>query len=137
MPLPVWPPELPQTPLIGLTEEREANSVVFQPDFGPAKMRRRGTLARRFQSTPIEINGEQLAVFNTFFFETLAHGTTEFQWQDMLDAELSGNGTARVFRFSGAKYPTWRLTIGSIADPDERWYSANLELEVLPMEPDS
>lgn len=135
MPHPVWPPSLPQTPFVGWDDEREPNTVVFKPDFGPAKIRRRGTVSRRFQSTPIELTGAQLAAFNTFFYTTLEHGTLEFQWQDMLDANHAGSGTARVFRFRDGVCPKWRLVVGSL-DKNTRWYSGVVELEVMTTEPD-
>jgi hypothetical protein len=134
MPHPVWPPSLPQTPFVGWEEEREPNTVIFKPDVGPSKIRRRGTLARRFQSTPIELNGTQLAAFNTFFYDTLQHGTLEFVWQDMLDANHAGSGTARVFRFRDGKAPVWRMTVGSLSG-NTRWYSGTIELELMPTVP--
>ena len=124
MPNPTWPASLPQQQFEGLEESQIPAFVDFQVGAGPDKRRLIATRGRKIQRTPIELNGTQLATFNTFFEDTLSWGSSVFDW-------TSGDfitDTTRTFRI--VEVPKWRLSKpGSTVA--SRHYTGELVLEVI------
>jgi len=75
----IWPATLPQCPILNAFSERpQQNVVVFQPDVGPLKIRRRGTEKAWLSTLVFRMNSTQLAAFNIFYETTLEDGTLPF-----------------------------------------------------------
>lgn len=77
----IWPPSLPQTPLTnGYKESMPTNIIRSETETGPAKVRKRGG------SKPVTVNAsyilstEQMEVFDTFVYGSLAGGAKCFDW---------------------------------------------------------
>lgn len=135
-----WPPgeagaPFPQGPYLGLRVYYENAASYFQVGIGPGKVRRRGTRAREFHSTPIELTGYQLTVFNEWFETTLLHGTLPFTWVNMLTGEEA------TYRFKEAVRPEFTLVSPAknfATSPNEsggevqRHYTGTIDLELLP-----
>lgn len=120
--------KLPPLSFVGLTTSQVPSVAVFVPDFGPPMTRVRSTQGRRFQSTPVEITGAQLALFHTFFNNTLFGGTQPFDW---IDFETGAAATMKFLAESdGVRVPKFEQIIGS-PDPLLRRYRATLELEIV------
>jgi hypothetical protein len=117
-----WPPTLPQLPDIGVSEEVQPNTVETEVDSGPSRIRRRSTKRRVFQTAPMTLTGAEYALLKTFYEDTLLDGTLTFDWTDVM------TGTAAEFRFVSPPVPQmWAPAL----DPDNRWYTVTLELEVM------
>jgi len=99
MSIPVWPASLPQRLLIKSYSESPADVLLrTSMDFGPAKVRRRGTAGPRPVSGSIIVTAAELATFKTFFNTTLLGGSLRFRWRDPI---ISGQ-TMLVNTVSGA-----------------------------------
>jgi hypothetical protein len=83
-----WPAGLPQDVLRGFRRGVTANAVISSPvELGPPKTRPRYSV-RGPQPITVAVmldSREQVATWETFFFETLAHGALPFDWVDPLD----------------------------------------------------
>lgn len=78
-----WPSTLPQKPSTEGFIEQFPNSVIrTQMDAGPAKIRRRSTAAVRPFSLVYNLTLAQVAIFDTFFNDTLAGGSLAFNLPD-------------------------------------------------------
>lgn len=125
MPLPQWPASVPQGPFMGYTCADDPSVVAFEVDAGPVKVRPRGTLARRRQSTPYECNGTEKAIIDTFYRSTLLNGTQAFEWTDFQ------TGAVAVVRLDMPRGIQWdNVTPGR--DPAVRRYRATLAMEIIP-----
>lgn len=140
-----WPPgdsdcPFPQCSFLGTRQTFDSATVSFRVSWGPAKVRRAGTRDREFHSTPMELTGAQLSIFNTWFDSTLAGGTKKFTWTNMITGDAGA-----VYRFQSddqgkVKRPSWELIIPSSnfdTTPGDgatvqRIYSGMIELELLP-----
>ena len=90
----VWPLTLPTALLVqGFSEQPQDNIVRFQPEVGPAKLRRRGTAAARLIDGMLILKQSSRNVFDDFYKTTLSHGADAFYWKD------PGNGPG-VYAFS-------------------------------------
>ncbi len=117
-----WPVSLPQQQFLGLQIQYEPNVLEFEVDAGPAKRRRRSSKGRTYLRTDIELRGDQLAVFETFYDTTLVSGTLAFDWTH------PATDAAASFRFQ--RKPAWTLVVPA-TDPDDRCYQGSLDLELL------
>ena len=118
----VWPPTLPQFQFSGFDEISEPNVAEFEVDNGPLKKRRRSTKEKQYVRIMAELTGAEVAIFETFWSDTIAHGVTSFEWD-----HPRTDATAE-FRF--IQKPKWKQIVPA-ADPDDRVYRGALELEVL------
>lgn len=79
----VWPLSLPTALLAaGYTETPQENLLRFQPEVGPAKLRRRGTAAGRIIDGSLVLKQTSRAVLDDFYAITLSHGADTFSWRD-------------------------------------------------------
>ncbi len=77
----VWPVALPQYALEnGYQESLEDQTIETQMDSGPAKVRRRFTTGFRKYQLVIQMDTDQMALFETFYLETLQGGSLPFDW---------------------------------------------------------
>lgn len=77
-----WPVTLPQIPLRDGYVETEPNIVRRTPmDEGPAKQRPRFTTGVRPFVVQLEIDVDQVAIFEAFYSTTLRDGTLPFAWK--------------------------------------------------------
>lgn len=117
MPTAVWPPELPTGFLEGTDEETYENAVIASAmDTGPAKVRRRSTATVRDLTGTIHLDGTQKAIFDTFWRQTLRHGTLAFYLLSTL------------FRFKPGTPPRSQV----IRTGTGLHYRLTLALEILP-----
>jgi len=117
-----WPSGLPQLPLVGVAEEHLANYIESDVDAGPPKRRRNTTKRRIIQTVSLEFTGAQYAIFKTFYQDTLEDGALTFDWTDAVD------DTAVEFRFAEPpQVGQWTPA----PDPDDRFYTLTLKLEVM------
>ena len=116
----VWPGTLPQKPLQDGYQEAMRDTVIRTPmDIGPAKQRRRSTSGPRKFMMPLELTGAELAIFDTFYSDTLADGALSFDWVH------PRTGAAVSFRCIGGQPPQWRAVGGDL-------YGAVIAMEILP-----
>lgn len=107
----VWPVTLPKAMLAeGYSEQFQENAIRFQPEVGPAKMRRRGTAAGRVIEGAIVVKQSLRDVFDDFYETTLSHGTDTFYWHD------AGNGPGTYAFNAPPSYScvapgTWRIAL--------------------------
>ena len=132
--IPTWPVTcmnspfnpFPQLPCSDLSIAPQPNAVVFTPDAGPPMARRRSTKGRIFETTLLELNGEQLETLWAWFISTLASGTLPFTWVDFVTQQ------PQTFRFAcdgdKVKVPVFRQILNS-PNPLLRRYQGTLELE--------
>jgi hypothetical protein len=79
--MPTWPTSLPQHVLEqGYNEQVPDQTIETQMDAGPAKVRRRFTTAPRRFGVVVVMDPDQVALFETFYLETLAGGSLPFDW---------------------------------------------------------
>jgi hypothetical protein len=120
----VWPPSLPQNQFIGLFEDISPKVSTFNTDNGPIMSRLKSTVPDRYQSTPMELTGAQRTILDTFVNTTLRGGIDSFEWTDFT------TGSTRIFRLK--QPPSLKFTLANSAIlPDDRIYTANLDLEVI------
>ena len=118
MSIPAWPETLPQNILAqGYKGGLPNNLLRQQMDIGPAKVRRRGTVAVEPVTGNILVTPTGLAVLITFHKTTLLDGTLRFTWVQPEDGT-----TAVEMRF--VEPPTWNWVDG--------YYEVALLLEILP-----
>lgn len=138
MPSITWPTgtvndPFPQIPNLGLDAGYpEDMHYVFSTGSGKEKTRPKSTKPRKRLSTPIELTGAQLAVFEDWFMNTLIQGTANFEWIDFITGETA------TLRFVGSKYPKFELVTpaDNYVTPKsesggevQRRYTSNLDLE--------
>lgn len=79
--MPAWPVGLPQTPEYqAWSEKPQRNVATFQPEVGPPKQRRRSTANGAIAQAVFLMTDAQIAIFDTFYEDTLADGTIPFTW---------------------------------------------------------
>jgi hypothetical protein len=122
MSTPTWPPECPQDQFVGVKTRSDENWVEFATDGGPSKRRRRATRERRYQTTPFEMNGAEVAVFELWWRYTMWDGVYSFTWKDMV------TGVSRTFRFNSK--PEFTMTVPADNEYD-RIYECTLDLEIM------
>ena len=112
-----WPASLPQNILSqGYSEAFADNRIRTSMDIGPAKVRRRGTVAVIPIRGNIIVTAAQLETLETFYNDTLYNGALRFAWKNPRTEE------AVEMRFTDT--PTWFQ--------EDAYYRVNLALEILP-----
>lgn len=101
MPNPTWPPELPQfVEITGYDETLPFPVKRTQMQRGPAKQRRDGTSTPPpFNFTTDIMTAAQAAIFETFYFDTLKHGSLEWDWVH------PRSQATKTFRFTAGPKP--------------------------------
>jgi hypothetical protein len=118
MATPVWPPTLPQKPLLSNHSfAPQDNKVTFQPETGPSIDRRRGTAAvQKYQATFPPLTAAQVAVFEAFYQEELMDGALHYLWPD----PVSG---------AAAK---WKIREYSFASQEAGRFDLSMQIDRLP-----
>ena len=100
MTLPTWPASLPAFNVDGYTRRPQTQGVRFEPDFGPAKQRRRTRSGPQKLALTLDVDATQLATFWTFWETDLAGGSLPFLLVDPVRG-----GAARRFQFVVGEEP--------------------------------
>lgn len=135
-----WPAELPQALPIDADEAPGSNLVRWDPEDGPSRIRRVGTVASRFlRPPPLRMSESQVALFEEFHASSLNGGAEGFDWLN------PWAGAGLVGRLYVVSYGPIRWTSGPlIVQPDElvtgssqpqRLARVPIELEWRPWEP--
>jgi hypothetical protein len=113
----VWPPSLPETPLLRGFSQKESDNDILRSEMGvgPAKVRLRSTANVSNNQSSILITDAQKTTLQTFYGTTLLK-VKRFDWTDQL------TGVTEEFRFVSA--PIY-VPVGI------KW-SVALNLEILP-----
>lgn len=110
MPNPVWPADLPQAWPVRVPVEQQEVRESFDTDVGPGQLTRRSTAAaRRHQLPPLTVSESQMAVFWTFYDDTLGGGVLQFDWDDPWP-----NAGTKTFRFAKGTVPQ---EVGGLTSP--------------------
>ena len=118
-----WPATLPQIPFAGVTAQDDDAVLRTQMDSGPPTRRNRFTATVQKIGAPMVLSGAEKKDFDFFYRSTLANGSLAFDWFNPADDTI----VAMAF----AAPPVW-VAIGGSADPDQRTWSATLQLEIQP-----
>lgn len=113
----VWPASLPQTPLIGWSEDLGNGTIRTPTDHGPAQVRRRYTATVRNFSMPLALTESQMNTLDTFWETTTAQGSLRFEWQH------PRTGATHEFRFLEQPKPT---------EAAHGLYRLSLPMELMP-----
>jgi len=125
----------PQGPFIGAKVDYDSAVEFFQTGIGPGKMRMKGTRQREYHTTPLELTGRQLDLFNNWFTLILYNGTLSFTWTNMI------TGAAATYRFKEGTRPKFGLVSPApnyVVAPDkvggetQRHYTGTIALELMP-----
>lgn len=120
----LWPAELTQALILRETEESAPDLVIrTQMDVGPAKVRRRASVAVRHLRGGMRLTAAQLAIFDAWFVETLYGGALSFEFTN------PRTGQTRDYRF--VERPIYRALGPRNANKTEIW-SVSFVLEELP-----
>lgn len=118
--LDVWPATLPQYVLQDGYAEPEPDVIRrTEMDEGPAKQRPRCTVGIRPFLMQIEVDLDQVAIFQTFYEDTLKDGTLPFSWKHPR-TQVNTN-----FRFVGGQPQKIKIQ-------DSRNYRIPFSVEVMP-----
>lgn len=116
----IWPITLPQIYLIeGFAQGMGKNTYRFQSDVGPAKVRRRTTIASRPMSGSFYMTGHQLGIMKTFINEEIEGGALPFYFP--AQPPFTGSYLVRL----AEELPQWDYLA-----PDA--WKVDLKLEILP-----
>ena len=117
-----WPTGVRLAQLVGIRRQRQDAVIRTAMDSGPGKARRRFSAASTFVRVPVQWPGAEYKLFEAWFDADLALGARTFTWDDPI------NGTQVTMRFRTV--PEFALELPG--DTDEQWWSAMLDLEILP-----
>lgn len=81
-------------------------------DEGPAKQRPRFTVGIRPFLVQVELDVDQVAIFQTFYEDTLKDGTIPFSWKHprtQVNTDFRFIGQPQKMRVQGAR--NWRITM--------------------------
>lgn len=111
--LDVWPVGLPQLVLRDGYAETEPDVIRrTEMDEGPAKQRPRFTVGIRPFLVQVELDVDQVAIFQTFYEDTLKDGTIPFSWKHprtQVNTDFRFIGQPQKMRVQGAR--NWRITM--------------------------
>lgn len=100
----VWPPSLPQAPLIaGHSEQPQDQTISTSMDKGPEKTRRRITAG--YTSMPVQfvLTAAQVTTFESFWDSTIAAGALPFDFtHPRTGATVSVKASPAVYQLSPA-----------------------------------
>lgn len=117
--MPTWPSTLPQRPPLEGFREHPGATVIRTPmEVGPPKHRPRYTHAITLWSMIWELDGDQLTTLQTFYEQTLGHGTVPF------DFPHPRTGAVTVVQYAGEP-PSYRNISGNL-------WQVTMRVEVLP-----
>lgn len=124
---------------MGFIFESSPDAVSFETTTGTPKARLRSTYERRLFTTSMELTGDQVATFETFWAD-IHSGIDEFEWVD----PVTGNAALFVFQRAGnvIKKPRWQLitggahTVSGKTSYELRRYTGTLELEYTGLAPE-
>lgn len=116
----LWPPTIPQMPLIDSYEEVAPNIILRSSvETGAPKVRRRYTAAATQITCRYSLTRAELAIFDDFFFGPAAGGAVQVDWPHPWRHETVRIRFREQPRYSNAGHP------------DDAWVVA-VALEVLP-----
>lgn len=111
--LDVWPVSLPQLVLRDGYAETEPDVIRrTEMDEGPAKQRPRFTVGIRPFLVQVELDVDQVVIFQTFYEDTLKDGTIPFSWKHprtQVNTDFRFVGQPQKMRVQGAR--NWRITM--------------------------
>lgn len=114
----LWPASLPQNLLQdGYSDTYQDNTIRFQPDAGPAYIRRRYTAVATTVTGRLLLTKAQCATLDTFYLSTLEGGALPFEWAH------PRTGTTANLQFQSP--PKFSVASGEL-------YYVDMALEVLP-----
>lgn len=114
----LWPPELPQSPLLGSQQALTGTAIRSPVDIGLPKQRRRYGATARPLSMQMRLTLSQWDRFQHFYDQELADGTLPFQWRHPHTRILA------LWRFDPTSPPT--------AVKDGPTLLVNLQVERIP-----
>lgn len=111
--MPVWPASLPEFGVSGgVAIARDNNSKSFQPEIGPAKIRRRGTMAGFQFPETFALSDVDMKVLDAFWKDTLADGTLTFDYKDVISGDTVTFGfQGRPLGISHKTLNAWTVTV--------------------------
>lgn len=120
----IWPNALPSAPLLRELSETAPNTTIrTSMDVGPAKIRRRQTVAPRMFNVIWSMTRNQVATFDEFYTITTLGGSEPWEYTH------PRTGATVDFRF--ASVPTYKPLSPRINGAVDRW-EVSCTLEVLP-----
>lgn len=120
----VWPPGLPPGPLIATLEETTPDLVVRTPmSVGPAKVRRRATVAVRTFAVEWRLTRAQVALLDDWFVSTLEGGALPFEFRHPRTADTL------AFRF--VERPAYAPRAPRLSGGAD-WWAVRALLELVP-----
>lgn len=99
----VYPGNLPQFSQLGGRDQLADNLVVNEMETGPPQTRRRNTLVFSPLDVPFRVKTATKEDIETFYNDTLANGSLEFQKVDFLEP----GGTTFVYKFRSPPSFDW------------------------------
>ncbi len=113
----LWPATLPQEPLVdGFSGTIQDTLIRTSMDAGPEKTRRRFTAASEYYTVSWVMTDAQFTTFRSFFKDTIADGSIEFEMNHPITGETV------LVRFRGV----YKISLAGTG------YLVNAEIEVLP-----
>lgn len=130
MPVFIWPPSLPQSPITnGYKESMPSNLLRSEAEYGPAKVRRRGGAKPVIVKATYILSTEEVEILDKFVYENIGGGAICFDWPRPRFS-VSSNGSkyvrARLVPSSDGLYI--KTNVGNTVD---HW-QIELSLEIFP-----
>lgn len=119
----IFPADLPQTFLAGVSVTDDESRLTTQMDSGPSSVRNRFTAITQTVKGGMILTGSEMTIFDAFFRTTLQHGSLSFTWTHPV------TGESATMRFK--KKPEW-VCMRSASSVLARLWKGEFELEVLP-----
>jgi len=125
--MPTWPTTLPIYPDdSAFTETSQKVTISSQPEIGPAKVRRRVTVAPRKLTASYTMTDAEIAIFRTFYIDTLLGGQEVFEWpHPRLDRSVTAYFT-KIPTYKNKAYNQYSLDIEISVDESklDGWFVA-------------
>jgi hypothetical protein len=132
MTVPHWPPAMRQTPQRGSwTGGPQDTRAKFEPDYGPALMRRRTTARfEKWQGVFPNLNAAMRSAFLNFCHDTLQDGALAFCWRDPVTDEVAlwkieGSGEL-LYQFAENGAGLRDLNLQLMRLPGTPWWAASV-----------
>jgi hypothetical protein len=119
----IFPSDLPQTFLAGVSVTDDESRLTTQMDAGPSSVRNRFTAITQTIKGGMILTGSEMTIFDTFFRTTLQHGSLSFTWTHPV------TGESATMRFK--KKPEW-VCMRSASTASARLWKGEFELEAMP-----
>lgn len=114
-----WPAELPQCFNVPFSSGMGDGRIAYQPDKGPAIMRRRTSSTVKTVSGQMRMTRDQVGALQDFIETTLLGGSLPFTFKDPTSQETV------LVRLPDGSLPDWRQISGGS-------FLVSMQLEVLP-----